>query len=342
MDDNKKFSDIERDKITKRSRREKLQGDNLHFALGEMIYFIMKGVETQKDALGLPQPLGFFTGGLFKKNMIEVALTTAFRRNNIPLEQIADLTFKKLAEYNVNGKPLFRPFYIMAFNTGIYRTEIFSFEHTPNVHVIDAVLASMSIPIFFTPKEVKENSKIRQMFTLENKPESAHYLDGGITDNFPIWIFDDLKYCLRENELPYWNAKKKIFIHNPRTLGFKLLDSDRIDLYLHPYYNNDPSKLKRIATMDFSNSLGYFIGSVGKGLVSLQEEGQHIHRFDCARTSYVDNLGISPVNFNMTLKEKEDLIISGKNAVKKYKERAVMGFIGEGEYYPERFHLQKI
>jgi len=335
-----RFSAVERESKTTISRKEKLKGENLHFALGEMIYFIMKGVETQKDTLGSPQSLGFFSGRFFKEKMIEVALKTAFSRNKIPLEEMKDLTFKKLADFQVNGKPIFRPFYIMAYNTGLFRTEIFSFEHTPNVHVIDAVLASMSIPIFFTPKEVQENRNLRQMFT-PDRSEPTHYLDGGITDNFPIWIFDDLKYCLRENELPTWNAKKKIFIHNPRTLGFKLLDSDRIDLYLHPYYNNDPSKLKRIVTMDYSNSVGYFIGSVGKGLVSLQEEGQHIHRFDCARTSYVDNLGISPVNFNMTPEEKQSLIISGKEAVKNYRQRAVKGFIGEGEFYPERFQQQQ-
>lgn len=46
-------------------------------------------------------------------------------------------------------------------------------------------------------------------------------MDGGILDNYPIWIFDDLKYLLR-SKFPKFKPERKIVIKNNKTLGFKL------------------------------------------------------------------------------------------------------------------------
>jgi len=54
------------------------------------------------------------------------------------------------------------------------KVEYFSHENTPNIRVIDAVRASISIPIVFTPKKI----------------ENLLYIDGGCIDNYPIKIFD--------------------------------------------------------------------------------------------------------------------------------------------------------
>jgi len=76
---------------------------------------------------------------------------------------------------------------------------------------------------------------------------------------------------------------------------------------------------------------------LSKGSFNEQEESQHIHRFDCPRTAYVDHLGVSAVDFTLSDKEKMELAESGKKSVRVYIERAKLGFIGEGENYPPRF-----
>jgi NTE family protein len=315
---------------------DKLAGEVLHFALAEMIYFLANG---QLDAAGNKKDVGFFTGELFTPKIIEYSINLAFKKNNIPNYK-EGITFKELAALKdpKTGKPYFRPFYVVAYNTGLLRTEVFSFEHSPDVVVNDAVRASIAIPIFFTPVTIRDGGQPRRIYVDENTSEPAYYMDGGITDNYPIWIFDDLKYCVG-NEFPDWKPKKKIFMHNPYTLGFKLMESDRIDPLLEPYFDNTRRKPKRIIERNFMASLGYFVGSLAQGTFSEQQEAQHVHRSDTSRTGYVDSLGISTVTFNLTPAEKLQLIESGKNAVKEYKKRAEKGFNGEGEFYPDRILL---
>jgi predicted acylesterase/phospholipase RssA len=61
---------------------------------------------------------------------------------------------------------------------------IFNKDTTPNVYIIDAVLASTSIPGIFPPHKINNN----------------YYCDGFIFNNFPIEIFDnDIKHTLGIN-----------------------------------------------------------------------------------------------------------------------------------------------
>lgn len=308
-----------------------LKGEVLHFAIAELIFHIaFKDPGTK--------PIGIFSGDLFITNLIEVALKKAFDEKKIPEKYNRNLTFKDLASFEDNdGKPLFLPLYVVAYNTGLLRTEVFSHEHTPNVSLIDAVHASMSIPIFFTPKKIRENGEVRKVYLSDDKPETAYYMDGGITDNLPMWIFDDLKYCIGENHLPNWNPERKIAIQNPYTLGFKLSESERINIYTNPFLDNEGMKQKKVYNSEFVNTMGYYVGSIVK-TVGEQEESQFIHRNDCPRVVYVDNLGVSPVDFNLSDQSKEHLKQSGHDSVRTYIKRATKTrFIGEGEPYPPRF-----
>jgi len=55
------------------------------------------------------------------------------------------------------------------------KVEYFSHENTPNIRIIDAIRASISIPMVFTPKKIG----------------NLLYIDGGFIDNYPIKLFDD-------------------------------------------------------------------------------------------------------------------------------------------------------
>ena len=76
-----------------------------------------------------------------------------------------DLTFGEL--YNDRGKCVTVVVTDMKNKKPIY---IHPFTH-PDTRIVDALLQSLSVPIFFT---------------------SSCYMDGGITDNYPVWIYNDI------------------------------------------------------------------------------------------------------------------------------------------------------
>uniref|UniRef100_A0A6C0H3R0 PNPLA domain-containing protein n=1 Tax=viral metagenome TaxID=1070528 RepID=A0A6C0H3R0_9ZZZZ len=72
-----------------------------------------------------------------------------------------------------------------------------------NVKVIDAIIASLSVPVFFQPLQLEDDS----------------FVDGGIVDNYPIWIFNDID-ALYKNKLFSFDREQI----NPLTLGLKLIE----------------------------------------------------------------------------------------------------------------------
>jgi len=310
--------------------KSELVGALLHYSLAEMLWFI---VLSQVDANGMKQQIGLFSGDVVKATLIEGAIQMKFKSLGRQAEYRPDFTFKELAEFTEEDKktPLFKPFYILAFNPGLLRTEVFSIEHTPNVIVAEAVRASMSIPVFFTPVTVSENGAPRKIyFDNGTKSEEIHYMDGGILDNYPIWIFDDLKYLVN---IPGWVPKRKVTVSNYRTLGFRILDETRIDIYTKPYYGPNFTQMKRISDESYESTFGYVMGSLFNADFGGSEENNFIHRGDPPRSVYVDNLGISSIAFTLSDTDKNNLITSGKQAVLNYKERAKNNFYGEGERY---------
>lgn len=81
--------------------------------------------------------------------------------------KIYDISFKELYEKTKKELKIFSTNYTKS------RSELFSYKCSPNLSVIDAIRMSISVPFLFTP--VKYNDCI--------------YIDGGITNNFPI------RYC---------------------------------------------------------------------------------------------------------------------------------------------------
>ena len=98
-------------------------------------------------------------------------------------------------------------------NIVLESTHICNANHTPDVEVAKAVLASMSIPMFFEAVLIDDSRYLEGLFA-----------DGGVMHNFPISIYD-------YNNLP-----------NPETLGFFIYTNQKetIDhaFYLKNYIGN--------------------------------------------------------------------------------------------------------
>jgi hypothetical protein len=75
-----------------------------------------------------------------------------------------DITFSEL--YSLTNKKII----IYGTNYRLGRSEIFSFENTPDMSILLAIRISISVPVIFTPVIYNDN----------------YYVDGALTNNFPI------------------------------------------------------------------------------------------------------------------------------------------------------------
>lgn len=93
--------------------------------------------------------------------------------NEINIDEITFADIKN--NYGIN-------LYISTTNISKSCNEIFSYENSPTTNVLSVCIASMSLPILYEPCVINDN----------------YYYDGGLTNNFPISIFEDVP---EENKL---------------------------------------------------------------------------------------------------------------------------------------------
>ena len=121
----------------------------------------------------------------------------------------ADIRFEELHRL---GYP---DLYITGTSLDLQRTIVFSHEHYPQMRVRDAIRISTSIPLYF---EAVFMTPAGELVSHPKKHrEGLHVMvDGGITANFPIHLFDSSRY------LP---AGGKV---HPGTLGFRIDNRQQI------------------------------------------------------------------------------------------------------------------
>ena len=109
------------------------------------------------------------------------------------------------ADFKARG---FRDLYIVTTNLSKRRREVFSVETTPNVAVVDALLITQSIPLFFEGVQ----------FNGESLGSGDYYADGGVVANYPLHIFDNERYA--QNRHRFFSGI------NWETLGARLYTPD--------------------------------------------------------------------------------------------------------------------
>lgn len=91
-----------------------------------------------------------------------------------------DATFADLHKDSSKFKDLF----VLSTDLSRRRSQVFSFDHSPDLPVARAVRASMSIPLFF------EGYSIDDALFGERGEKQDLFVDGGVLDNYPIELFD--------------------------------------------------------------------------------------------------------------------------------------------------------
>jgi NTE family protein len=160
-------------------------------------------------------------------------------------------------------------------------THYYTKERNPHMPVRDAVRISMSIPLFFAAVEWQGDLLV----------------DGGVLNNYPIWVFD--------GEYP-GDPNGRHADPNPKTLGLKLLSEEEVgETVSGQHISNEIDNLK-----DFALSL--------VDCLMTQIERLHIKPGDWERTIAINTRHIKTTQFDMSEKEKALLLEEGRKGAEEF------------------------
>jgi len=241
-----------------------------------------------RDVSRLVKDYGWYKGDAFAKWMKKQILSLSGKQN---------LTFADLEDLKSQNPEQYRSLYIVGTNLSMQIPEIYSVEHSPDMEIWDAVRISMSIPFFFAA--VKNGDDI--------------FVDGGVTWNYPINIFDDIKYLSDpENSklytIPDYPTKySNDHIYNKETLGFRVDTKDEIAAQKQAW-RMPPQEIDSFG--DFAKALVGFLTDMANKA--------HLHENDWHRTVFIDALGVKTTDFNLSTEKVDELVKSGEQGTKAY------------------------
>lgn len=254
-----------------------------------------------RDTARLINEYGWYKGDEFKKwirGLIRKKIREISKSAGIS-KPVTRPTFKEL---NAWHKALARKgvklpsLYVVGTNLSRQQREVYSHEasHQPSLHIDDAVRRSMSIPLFFACARGKNKDVI---------------VDGGLTWNYPINLFDDKKYLSAPKfgkSISY--AKRANQVFNTESLGFRLDTPAEIASNAGTWTNQ---------AKDIDHLINYF--SALAGFVRAMANKSHLKSNDFSRTVVVDvGSEIGFTDFKMSNKEKDYLVKAGRAGVQRY------------------------
>jgi NTE family protein len=198
--------------------------------------------------------------------------------------------------------------YVIGTNLSTGYAEIFSAERHADMPLVEALRISMSIPLFFAAVRHGEREDV--------------YVDGGVQLNYPVKVFDRMKY-IRDEETcacrhtDYYNRENACFlleqpgrspyVYNCQTLGLRLDTQEEIALFR---YNEAPrgKPIKRFT--EYARAL--------LGALMNQQEKQHLHSDDWQRTVYINTLDVGTTDFDISDEKKQALIEQGIQGTETY------------------------
>lgn len=199
--------------------------------------------------------------------------------------------------------------YMIGTNLSTGYSEVFSVERHPEMPLAEAVRISMSIPLFFAA--VRHGSR------------DDVYVDGGMMLNYPVKLFDRLRYIdtAAEEEAArltdYYNRENARFalvrpgrspyVYNRQTLGIRLDTEDEIALYRY----DEPLQGKPIKKFT-----GYARALI-QALMNVQEN-VHLHSDDWQRTVYVNTLDVKTTDFDISPEKQDALVEEGIRGTEAY------------------------
>lgn len=214
----------------------------------------------------------------------------------------AEATF---ADLKAAGRP---DLYVIGANLTTGYSEVFSAEQHPDMPLAAAVRISMSIPLFFA--------------AVRHGPRSDVYVDGGVQNNYPVKLFDRLRYIASDEpeairRTSYYNEENARFlmerpghspyVYNRQTLGMRLDSAEEIARFRY----DEPPSGRPI------NSFTGYARALISAILKVQEN-QHLHSDDWQRTLYINTLDVATTDFSISPEKKAALIEKGITGAETY------------------------
>ena len=238
-----------------------------------------------RDANRLLSDYGWFKGDAFSDWM---------RKQTYALANNPDLTFGQLWELvEKKKKPGFKKLYVTGSNLSGQIPIVFSGE-TADTPIWQGVRISMSIPLFFAALRDKNNSVL---------------VDGGVTWNYPLDIFD-FKGFLSDKKngvKPTYTQYDENHIYNKETLGLRVDTKDQIQAEKDGW-KSPPMKVDNF--VDYAACLISYMGDMANRL--------HLHKNDWDRTIFIDASGVGTTEFGLSDAKTQMLINNGRSGVVDY------------------------
>ena len=197
----------------------------------------------------------------------------------------SELTFADLEDLVARDPARFKSLSAVASNLTTQKPEVFDARRTPGTKIWQAIRASISLPIIFEPMKIG----------------GFYYADGGLAWVYPVDLFDEKTVDPATG--------REVISPNPHTLGFYLLAPARMD-------SDDPLQPEPIAI--------HSLRSCGLAIASFLMEGgnlNHIGPDDRTRTVFIDSIGVSGTDFDVSKKQIEALIESGRKGMRAHFDR---------------------
>lgn len=206
---------------------------------------------------------------------------------------IAALIEEKTGNAEINFSELHQQGFIDLYAASICLNKqelvILSHETYPAMKVKDAVRASMSIPLYYQAVFI---DSLGQVYPKQSKNNDLDIMvDGGITGNFPIHIFDEIiiDSTGKTNRTP-----------NNETLGIRIDENNQIAADSHS------KKLAQQPIHDFNDYISAFYIMIIENL-----NRNNLTEADWNRTVSISSAGIGPKVKRLSPEQKELLINSG-------------------------------
>lgn len=205
-----------------------------------------------------------------------------------------DLTFAQLSALSQKQPESFSNLYVVATNLTRQTPEVFSTESRPDVPIWQAVRMSMSIPLFFEAFRFNGNL----------------YVDGGISWNYPIDLFDGL---LRQPIIGKPDVPAEVGVCL-ETVGFSLGTAEQI---AHQERYGTPPEVSVTGLESYAKALFSFMLDAANQL-RLDEDSRK-------RTVFIDNANVSTTDFTLSDALKQKLVDNGILATSAFLKRSSQG-----------------
>jgi NTE family protein len=201
----------------------------------------------------------------------------------------ADITFREMREKK------FLDLYVTGTSLNHQKLIVFSADTYPEMKIKDAVRISISIPLYFKAVLIDSVGHVhaRKHFS----EEMDIMVDGGLTGNFPLFVFDSLSI----------EKGQVIRIANRETIGLRIDTPEQIA------YDKKAQGLAPIRIGRFRNYVGAFYNYV---IENLNRPG--LTNEDWKRTVSISSGSIGPKVKRLSKAEKRTLFTNGQVAIQQF------------------------